>query len=649
MKRLFAFTLAVGIAAAMCSCGDSINTETTPNGETSISASEYTIEGFETDASETEKDVPTGNVDDIINDFINETVHTSDADDGESSSTQGDDATQMYYPVKEDGIRLLGDHAECNDDGVSVNGSIVTVEKGGEYHISGVLDDGQIIVNVSKSEKVTLVLNGVSITCSTSAPIYIMSCDDVTLTLAENTHNRLADGEQYEYAAEGENEPNATLFSDDDMTLNGEGSLVVQANYNNGITSKNDLKIESGTVTVSSKHDGIRGKDSVCINGGTVNVQSGGDAIKSSNTEETDKGYIIINGGVLNISASEDGIQAQTYLTVNDGQFLIKTADGSGKSWSGSAYGNASQASAKALKAETAVSICGGTFNIDSGDDAIHSNKDVTVSGGVIMASSGDDGIHADESLTISGGKITVTKSYEGLEGINITIKGGTTRVTASDDGINGAGGNDGSSTGRPGGEWGPGAEGGNAVVSISGGYLYINAGGDGLDSNGSFTMSGGTVLVDGPTNGGNGALDYNSSFTVSGGTLIASGSTGMAQNASASSTQCCVLAFTSGNGDTIVNITDENGVSVVTYKPSKQFGCILVSSPALKLGGKYNISTGGACSGDSTDGLYINGIYSGGNTVQSYTQSSTVMSIGGSGGGMGPGGMVPGGRPGRR
>ncbi len=600
--------------------------------------------------------VPEGDVDEIIQGFINESENALSTQQPALPDTQnGTQAENNENTVTESGIRLLGDKIESADSGVDINGTIVTINKAGEYTLYGTLNDGQIIVNTEKTEKVKLVLCGVNITCSTSAPIYVMSCDDVIISLYEGTVNKLTDGTQYVYATVEENEPNAALFSKDDMIINGTGALIVKANYNNGITSKNDLEIQSGTITVVSAHDGIRGKDSVLISGGTVNVQSGGDAIKSNNETETDKGHITINGGIFNISASEDAFQAQTTLTVNNGSFLIKTASGSGNSWGGNPFGNASESSAKALKSSGSIAITGGSFSINSADDAIHSNGDVAVAGGNIEASSGDDGIHADNSLTISGGEIKITKSYEGLEGTNITIKGGTTRVTASDDGINGAGGNDRSSSagGRPGGWGGMGI--GNAEVLISGGYLYIDAGGDGLDSNGSFTMTGGTVLVDGPTNGGNGPLDYDSSFTVNGGILVAAGSSGMAQNASSTSTQCCVLVYTSASANTVFNISDSSGNSVLTYQPSKQYGCVLVSTPNLKKGESYTVSTGGSCTGEKTDGLYISGSYSGSNSGQTYTQSQVVTSVGGSsqggmapGGGMGPG-MRPGGsKPGR-
>lgn len=629
--KLYCISVVLALAGGLCSCagggGNATMPILMPNDITGEVTSDFKP-----------LEVPNGDVDKIIQDFINQ------GNDLLLPSVDGttQDNTEPAVPTEGD-ILLLGNSIESSHEGVSINGTTATISAAGEYTVSGTLNDGQIIVNTEKTEKVTLILNGVNITCNTSSPIYVMSCDSVTVTLAENTVNKLTDGTQYTYDVSGENEPNAALFSKDDLKINGNGALIVNANYNNGITSKNDLKIKSGTVTVIAKHDGIRGKDSVEISGGTVNVQSGGDAIKSNNELEAEHGFIIIDGGTFNISSGEDAIQAQTNLTISNGAFLIKTASGADK---GITF---SQASAKALKATNSIVVSGGSFSINSADDAIHSNGDVTISGGKIEVTSGDDGFHADNSLTISGGESNILKSYEGLESTNITIQGGITRVTASDDGINGAGGNDGSSSagGRPGG-WGGG--GGNAKIVISGGYLYINAGGDGLDSNGTFTISGGTVLVDGPTNGGNGPLDYDGSFTISGGFLIAAGSSGMAQNASADSTQCCALIFTSGNANTIINLYDANRNSVVTYKPAKNYECVLISTPNLKQGESYTVSTGGSCTGDETDGLYTSGTYTGGIDVHTFTQSQTVISVGGSAhGGMMPpggGGKPSGGRP---
>lgn len=223
-------------------------------------------------------------------------------------------------------IILNNDTATASGDGVTINGSVVTITKAGTYILSGTLTDGQIIVEVAKEEKVQLVLNGVDITCSNSAAIYVKSADKVSLTLVKDTVNKVTDGLSYVYA-DGEDEPNACIFSKDDLSINGEGALQVEGNYNNGIASKNDLKIVSGTISVTALNNGLKGKDSVCIMGGNITIDVDGDGIKSDNEVESENGYVYIYNGTINIDAAEDGIQAITAVTVKNGDITIDAGD----------------------------------------------------------------------------------------------------------------------------------------------------------------------------------------------------------------------------------------------------------------------------------------------------------------------------------
>lgn len=223
-------------------------------------------------------------------------------------------------------VTLNSDTATASGDGVTVNGSDVTISKEGTYILSGTLTDGQIIVEVTKEEKVQLVLNGVDITCNDSAAIYVKSADKVSITLAKDTVNKVTDGLSYTFA-EGEDEPNACIFSKDDLTINGEGTLQVTANYNNGIATKNDLKVISGTIDVTSVNNALKGKDSVAILNGNITIDTEGDGIKADNEEESGQGYVYIANGTFNIDAAEDGIQAITYITVKGGDWTIDAGD----------------------------------------------------------------------------------------------------------------------------------------------------------------------------------------------------------------------------------------------------------------------------------------------------------------------------------
>lgn len=548
-------------------------------------------------------------------------------------------------------IQLAGDSIIVTGEGATVDGSTVTITLAGTYSISGALNDGQIIVNSADEEKVTLVFNGVNIANSTGAPIIVVNAEKTIITLAAGTENYVTDGQSYVLDSAESDEPNAAIFSSDDLTINGDGALVVNANYNNGIASKDDLKITGGNITVNAVNDGLKGKDSIAIKDGYITVNAGSDGLQSHNDTDAEKGYVAIEGGTLNITAGLDGIQAETSVLVSGGAMSITTGGGSATSSSAKGWGfwgsndTDNGASAKGIKAGVDVTITNGVITIDSADDAIHSNNSITIDGGAILLASGDDGIHADATLEINGGELTISKSYEGLESAVITLNDGAIHLTASDDGINVAGGNDGSSVnGRPGqNEFAASDE---NHLFINGGYVYVDAGGDGLDTNGYFDMTGGLVIVNGPTNNGNGPLDYNGTFNISGGTLIAAGSSGMAQAPSASSTQYSVMYnFESVQAaGTMVYIATAAGKEILTFLPTKEYQSVLLSSAQLENGETYVIYTGGNSTGAATDGVYADGVYSAGIKVASLTISSMVTSGGVRGGGPGGGGRPGGG-----
>ncbi len=555
-------------------------------------------------------------------------------------------------------IQLNGDAIAFTGSGVAVDGSRATITAGGTYRISGVLDNGQIIVNTGDKEKVTLILDGATLTCADNAPIYVVQADKVVITLADGSTNVVSDGATYNAEAVAADEPDAAIFSKADLTLNGGGALVVNATYNHGIVSKDDLKITGGTITVNAVNDGVKGRDSVAVKDGALTINAGGDGLQANNDEDAEKGVIAIEGGVLVITAGQDAVQAETQLQVSGGELTLTTGGGSANApqrggWDNRGMGTTTTtdaASAKGLKAGVDVSITGGVIAIDAYDDAIHSNGSLTLGGGELTLASGDDGLHADATLTVNDGTLSITKSYEGLESAVITINGGTIHLVASDDGLNGAGGVD--SSGLNG--WGGReqfAESGNAHLYLNGGYLYVDAGGDGLDSNGAMDMTGGTVIVNGPTDNGNGPLDYLGAFNVTGGFLVAVGSAGMAQAPSDTSTQYSALVtFPAAQpAGTLVHIEAADGADVLTFLPTKSYQSVLICAPALQNGVTYTVYTGGSASGAATDGLYSADDYTGGTQASNFTISSMVTG-GGFGGGFPGGGMRPGGnmtRPG--
>lgn len=567
-------------------------------------------------------------------------------------------------------IVLDNNNISIEGTGATVKDNKVTITDGGTYSIKGTLADGQIIVDAGDDDKVYMILDGVNITCSNSAPIYIKNAKKAIISLAENTKNYITDGKTYVFEDTTSDEPNAAIFSKTDLIITGNGALTVDANYNNGIVSKDDLKIESGNITVSAKSDGIRGKDSVVITNGIVTIDAGGDGIKSNNDKNTEKGYALIEGGKITINALEDGIQGETNVFVKAGELSITTGGGSingatkvetmgrpGMTQQATTTDTESDVSSKGIKAGVNIVIEGGTFNIDAADDAIHSNNNIVIHKGVFNLSSGDDAIHSDTTLTINGGDIDITKSYEGIESETITINGGNINIIASDDGINAAGGNDGlnvdanstglSTMGGPGGRGGGfGGASSTGMIHINGGYITVDANGDGIDSNGSIYMKGGTVIVNGPTTGADGYLDYDSIFEMTGGFLVAAGSSGMAQATSSTSTQNAIrVNLTTQSANTLVRIESERGEEILTFAPTKQFSSVLVSSPEIKTGSTYKVYIGGSSTGTAAKGIYAQGSYTKGTEVGSVTISSLVSQVTqegatASGGGGGRGGM---------
>ena len=221
-------------------------------------------------------------------------------------------------------IELTGSGYTASKSGVvSASGNVLTITAAGKYKITGTLDNAQLRIAVEKTEEVDLVFAGVSITNKTNAPLYIESADKVSIKLEEGTENVLTDAKTY-ILPEGEDKPNACIYSSEDLTIKGEGTLVVNANYNNGIGTKNDLKIKGGNITVTAANNALKGNQSITIEGGNITLY-GADGIKSDSLVEGE-GIIEILGGTINIKAGDDGLQAATDITIAEGASVTVNA-----------------------------------------------------------------------------------------------------------------------------------------------------------------------------------------------------------------------------------------------------------------------------------------------------------------------------------
>lgn len=458
---------------------------------------------------------------------------------------------------------------------IVLNNDTVTITQPGTYLVSGSIADGSLIVLSDSEADIRLVFNNVSITNDDGPALIIEQADKVVITLVEGSVNTLIDGSTYDIA--NDDNYNAALYSKDDLTINGSGTLNVIGNMAHAISVKDDLKILGGILNLEAVGDGIKGRDSILITGGDITVNAQGDAIQATNDEDSSLGTILITGGALDLVAGLDGIQAQTQLEITGSTTRIDAGSRANSTESG-----------KALKAGSVLWISGGSLVVESStDDALHSNHTVLLTGGEVIARAGDDGIHADTLVQIENGTVTIAQSYEGIESTAITLTGGFISVTSSDDGINGSSGNDGSASSNPFGRPQGGGEMSDdgSVVTITGGTLILNANGDGLDSNGSITQSGGNVIVYGPTANNNGAIDYNGTYTFSGGFLLAIGSSGMAEAPSSVSQNTLLINTATISAGTWLALTDASGQAVVAFKTPKVISSIVFSSSHLATG----------------------------------------------------------------
>lgn len=320
-------------------------------------------------------------------------------------------------------IQLNGDSAACDSSAVQIEGSSITITAEGVHLITGTLNDGQIVVDAPDTDKVQLVLAGANITSSTSAAIYALEADKVFVTLAEGNENTLANGGEYIAI-------DAVIFAKTDLTLNGSGSLTINAAAGHGVVSKDDLIITGGSYTVTAASHGLCGKDILAIAGGSFTITSGKDGLHADNSDDLSLGSLYIADGSFTINAQGDDISASGALQIDSGTFELTTGDGSasvtmstGDSMEfgprGSETGQTTTStteetdttSQKGIKAEGTMTINGGTFTADTADDCLHVGGDLLINTGDFTLLSGDDAIHSDSNVTVPSLSPTATKA----------------------------------------------------------------------------------------------------------------------------------------------------------------------------------------------------------------------------------------------
>ena len=316
------------------------------------------------------------------------------------------------------------------------NGTL-RITEAGTYVISGTLENGSILVDAEKESRVYLVLNGVEITNPKGAAIYGKKAETLVITLADGTKNVLTDGREYVFE-EGEDEPDATLFAKQDVMINGEGTLIVNANYGDAIKGKDSLYLFSGSYEIHAEDEGITGKDLLYIQNGTYTIQSVGDALKASNDTDETLGNLVIENGTFTISSEDDAIHAENGLIIYDGEITVT------ESYEG-------------LEGAF-IDIYGGRIDIKAEDDGINAaggssettqgmfgfggmmssgNYEMNFHGGTICVDATGDGLDANGKISMNGGTLVVYGPENGANGAldydsAFVINGGTLLVTGS-------------------------------------------------------------------------------------------------------------------------------------------------------------------------------------------------------------------------
>ncbi len=392
-------------------------------------------------------------------------------------------------------IRLTGDGADIDGSGAYANGGSVYIRYAGKYIVSGSLTDGSLIVDADGDDKIWIRLDGVDIHSEDTAAILVEQAEKVFLTLPESSYNTISSGSEFSQEAVSSGIDGA-VYSRDDLTINGSGSLEVTSGYRHAVVCNDDLVITGGTISLEAVQDGIHANDSARIADADITITAGDDGITVSNDENT--GYIYMESG-----------------------------------------------------------------------------------------------------------SVSIPSCYEGMEAYNVTIAGGTVDIAPTDDGINANG------------------YGSDAFISITGGDIRIvNPAGrdaDGLDSNGSIDISGGTIFISVSGTGGNCALDCGTESggvcRISGGTLIAAGGSAMAEGFDSTSEQCFIMHTPEAavSDGTAVTLTNEAGDTLISDTLPCGFSLLILSTPDLNLGDTCTLTIGDTETELTVDNSSVSAAFGGG------------------------------------
>lgn len=592
----------------------------------------------------------------------NETTITSSIAKYDADVTHADDAENYRVDITNE-FSITSE----TSDGITQSGSVYTITKAGEYTVTGLLSEGQIIVDAGDEDEITITLNSTSITCSTGSPIYVKNSSEVKIKSDENTFNEIIDKRAVATEDSSDDAGNAAIYATCDLKLVGKGALVVTGNYNNGIQSKDDLSIKNVIVKVTAVNNAIKGNDAVDIESGNIiAISTKGDGVKTSNSSLSNKGnqkgIVTITGGNIDIYAACDGIDAAYGVDVSgDGNLNIYTdtyseySEEVTSSGSNSSTGKTASANTVSYTVSDTTNNApggfgggndnfggqngnmggnapdmngnsGGSMDGNSGGKMNGNNRpgmpgDINESGNSSGQSYSTKGIKADSEITISGFTINISSTDDGIHADKqLDVNDGYINVVTSYEGleamtVNLNGGkiyvyatDDGINACTGDGKTDP-------IINVTGGYVDVTTASgdtDGIDSNGNYVQSGGFVLVKGGSSSGNvsGSVDVDGTVTVTGGTIVTLGGVCETPVNSVNAYVLSSVSFNSGS----YSLKDASGNEIISFTVDGSFSNGWICSDTLTTGTSYTL-------------------YKDSDSVASWTQESGTMGASNTGG----------------
>lgn len=624
----------VGVSVlALTGCSNAASTNTGADINVSAEAGDSTSSAETTDDAATDSTAGTaaeGEAAEAVTvDTSNINLNLTGSYSDKAIAAEWDLNSSTQIALSDSGVTITGNGAVCEN-------AIISITEPGTYVLSGSMDEIQVQVNLAVDENVQIVLNGVEMGSSISAPITALSVKNLYMTIADGTTNVIRDNR--EAAAETETTtdimtdaatdttadtttetaaeiPTAAIYSKDDLIINGSGTLKVYGNYKDGIAGKDDLEIIDGNIYIESTDDGIVGKDSVSIRTGTIEIHAGGDGIKSSNADDATKGYVVMDGGDITIYAGDDGIDAMYALVINAGNLTIA------ESTEGLECLNIviNDGNVDITSTDDGINISDGSSSTSTMDPSAFADKMNRVNGTTgtmpaIPAEGSDAAASGTQTVPADGAEMPEIPATDGTEMPKAPVTDGTEmpEIPATDGtGTSASPATDSTTAVRPnrgdgttGGKGMDGTGGGKGGMSnmvidgmliINGGTIHVDADGDGLDSNGNIQITGGYTVVEGPADSGNASLDYNGTCEMTGGVLILTGTAGMAQTPSSTSTQKTVSANLSTmlQAGTKISLSDASGNVLYEYTAEKSFSYVAVNAAEITSGSTYTITAG--------------------------------------------------------